>query len=254
MNSGSEAVTKKIIRYVSGLRVPKERHASGYFVAEGFKVVEELLHSDFKIQMIVFEKGREVPEGWSGHSGLMYEASKIEFDKMSSLVTPAGVLAVAGIPEYELPDVSISGRWELVLDGINDPGNLGTIIRTADWFGVTDIICSPDTADCFSPKVVQAAMGSLFRMRIHYTDLKTYINSRKERNATILIASASGSNISFSKFKKGGILVMGSESHGVRADITALGTDVVAISRNAHSKTESLNAAVAAGILLSRLP
>jgi len=255
MFPGSEPVTKKIVRYISGLRTPKERHTNGHFVAEGFKVVEELLHSDFEIQMIVYEKGRDMPESWSEFNISIYEASKIDFDKMSSLTTPAGVLAVARIPVYDLPETNNSGRWQLVLDGLSDPGNLGTIIRTADWFGVTDIICSPDTTDCFSPKVVQSAMGSLFRVRIHYADLVPFLERARNDNTTrVLIAAASGKNSDLSNSNRDGILVVGNESHGVSKDVMALGTEIVSIPPNVRSKTESLNAAVAAGILLSRLP
>jgi TrmH family RNA methyltransferase len=142
----------------------------------------------------------------------------------------------------------------LALDGISDPGNLGTMIRTADWFGIKDIICGTGTADCFAPKVVQAAMGSLFRLKFHYAELSSFINDHHiNKQMPILVADGKGDKVSVIKNPGHGLLVIGSESHGVSDALMRLADIKVAIPRHRGSVAESLNAGVACAILLSHL-
>ena len=167
-------LTKAEITQIRGLAAKKERSASGLFIAEGEKLVEELLASDFAVRRILVCAGAEKHFPAAGGMPVDTVSAK-EMERISMLKTPTGVLALVEIPRYG--EFRIPGRNELVLalDGIQDPGNMGTIIRLADWFGVRDIVCSENTADCFNPKVVQATMGAISRVRVHYTALEAFL-------------------------------------------------------------------------------
>jgi len=178
----------------------------------------------------------------------VHSISEKDLEKISLHKSPQQVIALAELPIYNLNKATISKGFTLILDGIQDPGNLGTIIRTADWYGITDIICSPTTADCFQHKVVQACMGSLFRTYIYYTDLETYIAQHKPY---IIGAALDGQNIKDTKLPKDGCLLIGSEGQGISANLLPYLNLKVSIPR--IGKAESLNAAVATGILLDRM-
>ena len=180
-----EKITKAQVKLVKSLQQKKFRDELGLFVAEGEKCVEELRKS--------FELVHLYREGEN--------ASRTEIEQMSGLRTPQGVIGVFKKSEYsEYSDYSEYSELVLALDGIQDPGNLGTIIRTCDWFGVHDIVCSLDTADCYNPKVVQATMGALARVRVHYVDLPGWLKEYSYPKGTIIskfkIRNYYGSNIS----------------------------------------------------------
>ena len=211
-------------------------------------MVEELLLSRrFKCKHLLttlkwFETLQKI-----GYAGIeqVEEVEQFELDKISQLATPHDVLAIFYQEEMVIPfpDQKIT----LMLDGIRDPGNMGTIIRIADWFAVDNIICSIDSVDCYNPRVVQATMGSLARVNIVYLDLYEYIVSRPL--ISVYAATLSGKNIhSFGKVSEG-MLVIGNESTGIHEKILQLPINEISIPRLGHA--ESLNAAVACGILLS---
>ncbi len=174
------------------------------------------------------------------------EISETELKKVSTLKSPNKALGIFKIPKEKA--VQNSGLT-IALDAINDPGNLGTIIRLCDWFGVTQLVCSKDTVDCYNQKVVQASMGSLTRVSIHYTDLENYIT---KSNLDTFIADMDGENVYKTKLPKEGILIMGNEANGVSEEIKSLLQYKISIPRFGETQeTESLNVATATAILLS---
>ena len=174
----------------------------------------------------------------------MCEISVTELEKISSLKTPQDAIAQIRIPEWPvLRHNDLKGCFSLVLDGIQDPGNMGTIIRIADWFGIINLICSEDTVDIYNPKVVQASMGSLSRVKVHYIGLSQFLSQIK---LPIYGALLDGENIYDSDFGDEGLLLMGNEGNGIRPEIQKLITKAVTIPR--IGKAESLNVAIATSL------
>ncbi len=240
-------LTKSEIKHIQSLQDKKHRDAAGRFIAEGTKWMEELI----AWQPGWIEKVYALPS-WArehGHrlkAGQVQPAQDFELKKISALATPGPVVAVVRKPIYELRPFH-EDQWNLVLDGIQDPGNLGSIIRIADWFGLTAIWCSSDTVEAFNPKVVQSSMGSLCRVQIYYTSLESMLAST---SMPICVTDMAGSNIFETRAHKG-VVVIGSEGKGVRPEIAALASHILAIPRIGHA--ESLNAAVATGIIVAKL-
>lgn len=239
-------LSKTIVKYIQSLAHKKLRDEEGVFIAEGPKVVEELLRSGiFEVKMMY-----ALP-GWLDENKSLISEAKVlevtgpELERVSQLQTPNKVLAVFYKKEENLG--SLSGSISLMLDEIQDPGNLGTIIRTADWFGVKNIICSKECADCYNPKVVQATMGSLARVNIIYTDLTAFI---KQHNIPVYAATLGGKDISSVQLKEAVILI-GNEGKGVKEELLALSAEQITIPK--YGDAESLNAAVACGIILSNV-
>jgi len=170
-----------------------------------------------------------------------------ELEKMSLLQTPNQVLAVAMMPQKP-KEIDIAGQLTIVLDGIQDPGNLGTIIRTADWFGIKQIVASEDTADVYNPKVIGATMGSFMRVQVHYTNLAAWMPTVK---IPVYGALLEGENVFTTKAPKQGLLVIGSEGKGIRENIIDFITHPVTIPKSGGA--ESLNAGIAAGIIVAQL-
>jgi len=177
------------------------------------------------------------------------EISVKDIEKISTLKTPQEVIGLVKIPIWPtLNYSSLKNKFSLVLDNIQDPGNMGTIIRTADWFGITDMICSEDTVDVYNPKVVQATMGSLARVNVYYTNLAQALPQIK---LPVFGAMLDGENIYNTTFGAGGLLVMGNEGNGISADIERLITTKITIPR--VGQAESLNVAIATAILCSEI-
>jgi len=233
-------LSKNHLKLITSLSQKKYRQKHNLFVAEGMKVVDEFLQSSFQLEILF------ATEGSFSYLDSFIEVSEQELKKISALKTPNKVLAVFKIPDKE---TVIPSGLTLALDSINDPGNLGTIIRLCDWFGIEQLICSKDTVDCYNAKVVQASMGSLTRMNIIYTDLLDYFN---DSSLPIFIADMDGKNVYNSKLPSEAILIMGNEANGVSDKIRAVITDKISIPRFGNSQeTESLNVATATAILLS---
>lgn len=249
-------LSKTIVKYIQSLAHKKVRDEHGVFIAEGPKVVAELLHSNkFPCKFICglqswMDDNAALLRNISAEDKI--EINESELERISLLQTPNKVVAVFYKKETELtsPDsYRDKNNFSLMLDEIQDPGNLGTIIRTADWFGIKNIICSNECADCYNPKVVQASMGSLSRVNIIYTQLEEFIH--KNKGISIYAATLAGKPLSsFNKLKEG-IILIGNESKGVKENLLKLAAGQITIPRT--GKAESLNAAVATGIILSHI-
>ena len=241
-------LTKNTIKQIASLKQQKFRKELGLFVVEGRKMTEELLHSDFEIV------GVYATEAFLTDYPAFAQAetvTEVQMQQMSGQDTPPGILSVVKIPQQG--EIKTTSRLILALDGIANPGNMGTLIRTAEWFGIHDIVCSKDCVELWNPKVVQATMGSLFRVKVWESDLAIYLHHAKDEGKSIYGALLEGENLFQMQAKPEGILVIGSESHGIRADVLPCITHPVTIPRVDDSMTESLNAAVAGAILMAEM-
>ena len=240
---------KSQAKYIQSLGQKKVRDVEGVFIAEGPKIVAELLASpDMNVESVyALQDWIDAHPGYAGMRNLV-EVNEHDLAKISQLTTPNGVLAIVKKKKIPAPTM-LKGSVSLVLDTIQDPGNMGTIIRTADWFGVRQVVCSNDCADIYNPKVVQATMGSIIRVNTMYTDLESWL--AEQPGIPIYAASLQGENVKEMKSISEGLLIIGNESRGIAPGIMKLVTKKITIPRTGQA--ESLNAAVAAGILLSHL-
>ncbi|WP_027881045.1 TrmH family RNA methyltransferase [Mesoflavibacter zeaxanthinifaciens] len=231
-------ISKNQIKNITRLQQKKYRQQEGLFIAEGVKVINEFLNSTFKLVDLFTTKTFNVK-----NETLITEA---ELKKISALKTPNTALAVFEIPKLSLIE---SKGLIVALDALRDPGNLGTIIRLCDWFGVKQLLCSKETVDCFNPKVVQATMGSLTRVNVFYIDLNHYLEETKQ---TVFGAFMDGENVYASNLPADGILVLGNEANGISQSIEKHVNQRISIPRFGDlQETESLNVATAGAILLS---
>ena len=235
------SISKNQLKTITSLSQKKYRQQHNLFVAEGIKVVRELLQSSLELVKLYATDDFVIDD-----ISKLEKISPKDLQKISNLKTPNKVLGIFKIPdEKPLQEKGLI----LALDTINDPGNLGTIIRLCDWFGITQLICSKETVDCYNPKVVQSSMGSLTRVSIKYIDLKSFL---KETNLPIYIADMDGENVYKTDLPKEAILVMGNEANGVSDEIKGLVKNKISIPRfGSLQETESLNVATATAILLS---
>ena len=237
------------IKFIRSLAQKKERDASGLFVAEGSKSVRELLQY-FDCQLLILPK--EDTEKYEGRIDETVYASPKEIERASSQKTPQGVIAVLKKnQDNKLPDFSENNLY-LALDGIQNPGNLGTIIRLADWFGIRHIFCSADTADAFGPKTVQATMGALGRVMIHAVDLPEFLRDNQPK-VPVYGAFLGGDSIYSASLPDNAIIVMGNEGNGISdkvADHIDNRLEIPSFA-NGGETSESLNVAVATAIVCS---
>lgn len=233
-------VSKSQTKLITSLQQKKYRTQSGLFVAEGPKVISELLDGGFKLHSFFSTDTSEITA--VNH----FLVTETELKKISFLKTANTSLALFEIPKTKpLQNLGLI----LALDAVRDPGNLGTIIRLCDWFGVQQLLCSEDTADCFNPKVVQATMGSLARVQVHYLSLSEYFEKTK---LPIYGGFMDGKNIYSETLPKDAIIIMGNEANGISEEIIQKITHKITIPRFGKiQKTESLNVATATAILLS---
>ncbi|MBR6774126.1 MAG: RNA methyltransferase [Bacteroidales bacterium] len=258
-------ITKNDIKFIQSLKQTKYRKENKMFLVEGNKLVDELISSNFKIEnILVTDLWMEKFPDMTGRLPFYDIISQKQMEQISCMVTPPGILATAHTPYYNISPADAENEFIIALDGINDPGNLGTIIRTADWFGIKKIVCSHDCADAWQAKTIQSTMGSIFRIEIMETDLKEFLLETQRRKDTkaqscdsatpIYGALMEGENIFTKKIeKKNGVIIIGSESHGIRQDILPFVTSPIHIPRGKDSKTESLNASVAAAIIMATI-
>lgn len=233
-------VSKKQIKLIKSLQQKKFRNQYGLFVVEGIKLVQELLDSDFKVNGI-FTTDLSVINSHDQSVELVTEA---ELRKMSGLTNPNRILGVFEIGKTGIPEVE---DWILAVDELRDPGNLGTIIRLCDWFGIKNIVCSKNTVDCYNPKTLQATMGSIARVQVGYTNLEDFL---RKTDLPVFGAFMKGEAIQITKIPKKGILVMGNEANGISAEIQALVSKKLSIPQFGKPSAESLNVASATAILL----
>lgn len=235
-------ISKNQIKLITSLTQKKYRKQHQLFLAEGEKVIDEILNSSFELEHVyctqdIFNNVESTKKSIIGESDLK---------KITALNTPNNCLAVFKIPVEQKID---STGLTVILDDIKDPGNLGTIIRLCDWFGVSQIVCSLQSVDIYNPKVVQATMGSITRVAVFYTDLEEYLNNS---NAKIYGTFMDGENIYKTSLPTNGIVVFGNEANGISKTIEKFITDKIAIPRFGNlQSTESLNVATAAAIVIS---
>ncbi len=240
-------LVKSQAKYIQSLGQKKHRDEEGMFIAEGPKIVAELLRTANVQQVYALQEWIDDNYGQIGKTEVT-AVSMAELEKISQLTTANQVLAV--VKKFETPaSMSTKGTITLVLDTIQDPGNMGTIIRTADWFGVKQVVCSTDCADIYNPKVVQATMGSIARVKVIYTDLVRWIATQTD--IRIYAAVLDGQDVTSMNKLKEGIIIIGNESKGI-SDVLLSHVNV-RITIPQKGGAESLNAAVAAGIILSRV-
>jgi TrmH family RNA methyltransferase len=235
-------VSKNQIKLITSLQQKKYRNTNKLFFAEGVKVIQELLQSNFELEHLYstlndFEEVSKVKKTLIDDSDLK---------KISALSTPNSCLAVFKIP---VEKDKIESGLILALDSIRDPGNLGTILRLCDWFGINQLLCSKETVDIYNPKVVQATMGSIARVNVNYVDLNAFITQTK---LPIFGTFMDGENIYKTSLPQEGIIVMGNEANGISAELEELVQNRLTIPRFGDiQKTESLNVATATAIVLS---
>lgn len=234
-------LSKSQFKLINSLSKKKYRDRHGLFLAEGKKVITELLTSNLEMHSLYTTEDIFKLKG-----GQPVIVDHTELKKISQLSTPQIGLALFEIPR---PKKLTNSGLQLALDGIRDPGNLGAIIRLCDWFGITDLVCSLDTVDCYNPKVVQASMGSLVRVSITYTNLAEFL---KEVDRPVLGTFMDGASIYRQTLEPQGVIVMGNEANGISQDIEKLITQRIGIPQfGAVMETESLNVATATAIILS---
>ena len=237
-------LSKSQIKLIHSLQQKKYRNIHKLFIVEGKKSVKEFLNSSFELEhLFVLENQEPIVKSQDSNE---IEITFKELKKISALKNPNQVLAVFKIPkQIERQDNGLI----LALDNIKDPGNLGTIIRLCDWFGIKQLVCSAETVDCYNPKVVQASMGSLTRVTITYTNLYEYLSKQKTPIYATLLA---GENLYKEKLPSKAIMVMGNEANGISKEIIALANHKINIPHfgDLH-QTESLNVAMATAVVLS---
>lgn len=239
-------LSKAKIKFIKSLQIKKYRKQEQCFIVQGAKSVQELLNSDFETVTVIGTA--TVLASFKTKSGVeLLETSEKELSQLSEFQTNDSVLAVARIKPAKVFQPRPE-EFVLVLDDIRDPGNLGTIIRTADWYGINHIIASPETADFYNPKVISATMGSFSRTTVYYVDLLPVLS---RTNQKVYGAYLEGKNIHLEKFTDGGLVLIGNESHGISPQYEKFVTDKITIPR--FGQAESLNAAIATAIICDNL-
>jgi TrmH family RNA methyltransferase len=235
-------LSKNQIKSISSLQQKKYRFANQLFFAEGIKVIQELVKSNFELEHLYTTKNdfEEIP---SSKKTIIADS---ELKKISALATPNTCLAVFKIP---LEKKIVESGLILALDSIRDPGNMGTILRLCDWFGIKQLLCSQETVDIYNPKVVQATMGSIARVNVNYIDLNDFIT---KSNLSAFGTFMDGENIYETNLPEEGVIIMGNEANGISESIEKLVSKRLSIPRFGDiQKTESLNVATATSIILS---
>jgi RNA methyltransferase, TrmH family len=243
-------LSKNVSKYITALQIKKYRQENGAFLVEGAKSVIELLYSDFKIETIVttplfYEANTKI---LANQDFKIEYATADELSKVGSLQTNDSCIAIVKTKENSFVCASPQ-EFVLVLDDIRDPGNLGTIIRIADWYGIKKIICSETTTDWYNPKVISATKGSFTRVSGFYTDLKQYLSNIT--NTAVYGTFMSGQNVHEVTFGQSGYVVMGNESNGISAEVEAFVNQKITIPR--FGQAESLNVGIASAIILDNL-
>ncbi|MFO8148270.1 MAG: TrmH family RNA methyltransferase [Bacteroidota bacterium] len=234
-------VSKSQIKLITSLEQKKARTKNKLFIVEGIKGISEILASDYELVSLFTTK--EIFDVPTSKTNLIKEA---DLKKISKLKTPQTAVALFEIPDVKSPDLN---GLIIALDGVRDPGNLGTIIRLCDWFGVKTLLCSKDTVDCYNPKVVQASMGSITRVKVNYLDLSQVIKDNPE--IPVMGTFLEGENLYKANFPSNGILVLGNEANGISKELEQMVSMKLNIPQFGDSQnTESLNVATATAVFL----
>ncbi|MEP2772703.1 MAG: RNA methyltransferase [Fulvivirga sp.] len=233
-------LTKASAKFIKSLQLKKYRNIEQLFVVEGVKSVDEVISSTFKIKTVVAEESFVQDRDLSGIE--VIKASRKELAQLGSFKTNDGAVAV--VHQKSNKSLTLTEGMFIALDGVNDPGNLGTIIRIADWYGIDNILASKDTVEVYNPKVIAASMGSFCRVNVYYHDLLTTLSESK---LTKYGAFMSGENIHSQKLNQHGIIVMGNEANGISPEVEELIDVKITIPK--YGSAESLNVAMATAII-----
>lgn len=247
-------LSKRWIKLIRSLEYKKFRIKENLFLAEGDKLVSDLLKAGFHVEVLI---GTE--EYFSGAGIGLHKVSETivvkedEITRASLLKNQQQCMALCRIPRYSLPADPVDGRLLLLLDGIQDPGNLGTIVRLSSWFGISDIVCSPDTADIYGPRAIQATMGAISHVRTHYLDPEMFLATNQGTKTPVMGTYLEGENLYTATLPASGILVIGNEGNGIRESLLPFITRKLTIPRypSLPFQTDSLNVATATAIFLS---
>ncbi|RPH29079.1 MAG: RNA methyltransferase [Bacteroidales bacterium] len=245
-------LSKNSIKIINSLRVKKFRNEKGVFIAEGERLVEEILNSKLVTKTIY--RTSDCHFNLKRVNLEVFEVSDDEMKRISGLSTHSNILALVAIPEFDISTIDITNSLTLALDGIQDPGNLGTIIRLADWFGIDSILCSYDTVDAFSPKVIQSCMGAISRVKVVYCNLPNTLKGYRTRcNLPIYGTFMEGENIYNQDLNAKSIVVMGNEGNGISREVESIINKKIHIPSFATNRAavESLNVAMATAIVCS---
>ncbi|QZT37017.1 RNA methyltransferase [Halosquirtibacter xylanolyticus] len=249
-----EELSKNRIKYIKSLSQKKYRKQEKHYIAEGAKIIEDLILANHPIKIIY-----AAPEAYDKLLNLsqrknitLVETSIKSIEKASHLTTPSNAIALMAIEPDVFSIDMLHNKITIALDNIQDPGNLGTIIRIADWFGIDNIICSKDTVDVYNNKVIQSTMGAIARVKVYYDDLHHIIDQATQNNINIFGTFLDGKNIYSEELPKQGIVVMGNEGKGISESIESLVTNKITIPSFRQEKgSESLNVAMATSIICS---
>lgn len=252
---------KTTLKFISSLKQKKNRKENNLFILEGEKLIDELLISSFKIHSVYATDQWLKENNVSTDAGLQSPGSTVpvhkvtdrELNRISSLSTPNKVLALVYKPDYKLVTADLHGNITLVLDNVQDPGNLGTLIRTCDWFGINNIVCSENSTEVTNPKVIQASMGSVLRVRTHYVNLPGFLSLPELKGIPVYGAFTGGPDIYSASLPDSGIIVLGNESRGISEEIKHFISHIISIpgKSDRSNSPESLNIAVAGSIIIS---
>ncbi len=246
-------LSKNQVKNIQSLHVKKSRHLQQAFIAEGKKIVSEIINSSWIIKNIYattewIEENRSILRN---KQLPVTEVDDSDLEKISTQTNPQQVLAVCEIPSVKLNTSLIVNNLSLYLDAVRDPGNLGTIIRAAEWFGIQQVLCSPDTAELFNPKTIQSTMGSFLRVKIVYISLQEIMEELNTQKVTIYGAGIDGEDVFKLKKFHSGLLVIGNEANGISEQTKQQITQMITIPASPASQAESLNAAMAATIIMA---
>lgn len=248
-------LSKARIKFINSLQNKKNRDKEKLFVIEGDKLVKEFLSVQYPVKILIAKSEflKEMPVGLTSYINNIEEASHDELKQISSLKTPHNALAVVLMPEPRLDLGSVLNQYCVALDFIQDPGNMGTIIRAAGWFGIKNIICSPDCVDVYNPKVVQAGMGALLHVNIFYYDLRKFLEAAHSSSVPVFGTVLEGKSIYNHMPDSKGIILLGNESKGISPELFPFIDEKISIPKFSKAKEgiDSLNVGMAASVVFS---
>lgn len=248
-------ISKTRAKFIISLQKKKERDKENLFIIEGDKLIREFLIAGRNLKILAAKPEfiNSLTEEMLDHAGEIESISHEELKQMSLMTTPHNAIAVVYKPDLSFNSDEILSKLSVLLDCIQDPGNLGTIIRASAWFGISNIVCSADTVDVYNPKVIQASMGAILHVNVHYADLKEFLREAAIRNLPVFGTVLDGESIYEHKLGPKGIIVLGNESKGISEELIPYITEKIIIPGAVTSRPgiESLNVSMAASIVFS---
>jgi RNA methyltransferase, TrmH family len=248
-------ISRNKLKFIASLQKKKIRDEERLFVIEGDKLVKEFLATGVPVKMVVAKPEfiSSLSSSMQGQAADIESVSYEELKQISTLKTPHNALAVIHMPDNEMNTDNIFDHFCTALDFVQDPGNMGTIIRAAGWFGIKNIICSEDCVDIYNPKVIQASMGAILHVNVFYCDLKEFLKQAKEKSVCVFGTMLDGKSIYEHKLDNKGVILLGNESKGISAELIPFITEKIKIPKfsKATEGIDSLNVGMAASVVFS---